>query len=310
MIMKDGKAGLARVLPVATILGLTMSILVLCFAVATAHATDIEEISKAGVLRHLGIPYANFVTGGGDGMDVELMKLFAKHLGVRYQFVKTDWSDIFGDLTGQRVKAKGDDVERLGSVPIKGDVAANGITVLPWREKVVNFSRATFPNQVWLVARADSPVKPIKPTRNVEKDIAATKKVLKNRSLLGKTSTCLDPSLYDIVSTGASIKLFQGGLNEIAPALVNGEADLTLLDVPDALVALQKWPGKIKVIGPISDRQDMSVAFPKNSPDLLKEFNLFLEKSKADGTFFRVTKKYYPFVLDYFPDFYQGVNKQ
>lgn len=307
--MKKGRTGNLRKVAVSMIHNVLLMFLFCFLFSASVNATGIDDIKKVGVLRHLGIPYANFVTGGGDGMDVELMELFAKHLGVRYQFVKTDWQDIFGDLTGKKVVAKGNDIEVIGTVPVKGDVAANGITVLPWREKAVNFSKPTFPNQVWLVARADSPVKPIKPVKNINNDVAATKKLIKGRSLLGKTDTCLDPSLYDLESTGAHIKLFKGGLNEVAPALLNGEADLTLLDVPDALVALQKWSGKIKVIGPISEIQDMSVAFSKDSPELLKAFNSFMEKCKADGTFVRLTKKYYPFVFDYFPEFYKGMTK-
>jgi hypothetical protein len=34
---------------------------------------------------------------------------------------------------------------------------AIGFTVLPWREKVLLYSAPTFPSQVLLVARADSP---------------------------------------------------------------------------------------------------------------------------------------------------------
>jgi ABC-type amino acid transport substrate-binding protein len=262
-------------------------------------------VKKNGVLRHLGIPYANFITGSGDGMDVELMMLFAKHLGVKYEFVKTDWSEIFGDLTGKKVKPKGDNIEIIGSVPVKGDVAANGITVLPWRQKIVDFSVATFPNQVWLIARADSPVKPIKSSDHISTDIAAVKKIIAGQPLLGKAATCLEPSLYGLEKITDKISLFEGSLNEMAPAIINGKADLTLLDVPDALVALQKWPGKIKIIGPVSEMQDMAVAFSKDSPELRKEFNKFLNKSKRDGSYFRIVKKYYPFVPDYYPEFFK-----
>ena len=91
---------------------------------------DLNDIKKQGVLRHLGIHYANFITGSGDGMDVELIKLFAKHLGVKYEFVKTDWDQIYGDLSGNKVKkAKGDNVVFVGETPIRGDLIANGLTV-------------------------------------------------------------------------------------------------------------------------------------------------------------------------------------
>jgi len=49
----------------------------------------------------------------------------------------------------------------------------------------------------------------------------------------------------------------QGKLNEIAAAMLNKEAEMTILNVPDALVALDKWKGKIKIIGPVSDKQGM-----------------------------------------------------
>ena len=54
----------------------------------SSSGADLPEINKRGVLRHLGVPYANFVTGSGDGLDVELVTLFAQHLGVKYEYVK------------------------------------------------------------------------------------------------------------------------------------------------------------------------------------------------------------------------------
>jgi ABC-type amino acid transport substrate-binding protein len=270
---------------------------------ARAAATDLDEVKAAGVLRHLGIPYANFVTGAGDGMDVELMQLFAKRLGVRYEYVKTDWGIAFGDLTGRKIKAHGDDIEILAEVPIKGDVLANGVTVIPWRQRVVDFGGVTFPNQVWLVSRADSLVSPIRPTKSLVDDIVSTKSVMKDKSLMGKVGTCLDPSLYDIEKTGAKISLFDGSLNELAPAIIANQAELTLLDVPDALVALQKWPGEMKIIGPVSEEQDMAPAFRKDSPRLRAEFDAMLAEMRADGSFAALVNKYYPFVSDYFPHF-------
>jgi ABC-type amino acid transport substrate-binding protein len=169
----------------------------------------------------------------------------------------------------------------------------------------VNYSLPTFPTQVWLIARADSPLKPIKPSGDVDQDIAATKKLLKGHSLLGKGSTCLDPALYHLDQTGAKVKLFPGGLNELAPAVINGESELTLLDVPDALIALEKWPGKVKVIGPLSQIQSMGAAFPKDSPQLREAFNRFLKKCREDGTYQRLVKKYYPAVFNYYPKFFQ-----
>jgi ABC-type amino acid transport substrate-binding protein len=290
--------------PLISVLSCLLLLITVVFPLK-AYSQDLDEIKQRGVVRHLGIPYANFVTGSGDGMDVELVKLFAAQIGVRYEYVKTDWDDAIGDLTGTMVRPKGDGVEVVAMVPVKGDLIANGMTVIRWREQVVRYSAATFPNQVWLVARSDSPLKPIKPSGNLEKDIAAVKFLIRDKSILCKTNTCLDPSLYNLGATGAKVMLFKGALNELAPAVLNGEAEATLLDVPDALVALQKWPGKIKVIGPVSGVQDMAVAFRKDSPKLHEAFNQFLATTRKNGTLQRIALKYYPFVIDYYADFFK-----
>ena len=53
-----------------------------------AIARDLKEIKQDGVLRHLGVPYANFVDGADNGLDVELMRLFAKELGSEVKNIK------------------------------------------------------------------------------------------------------------------------------------------------------------------------------------------------------------------------------
>ncbi len=288
---------------------LTFRLCLILFLVAvflgTALAGDLPDVKKRGVLRHLGIPYANFVTGSGDGLDVELMKLFAKHLNVKYAYVKTDWDYVMGDLTGKKVIVKGEEVEFTQDMPIKGDVIACGMTWLPWRQKVVDYSLPTFPTQVWLVARADSPLKPIVPSRDLAKDITVVREKLKGHAVLGKANTCLDPKLNRLEETGADVKVFKGGLNELAPAIINGEAETTILDVPDALIALEKWPGKVKVIGPVSPVQEMGCGFAKTSPSLRQAFNDFYKKLRKDGTYRHLVEQYYPAVFAHYPEFFK-----
>ena len=269
-----------------------------------AQANDLDKIRESGVLRHLGIPYANFITGQGDGLSVEIMQLFAKYLGVEYRFVRSSWADVFGDLTGRKVKPVGDDVKFLGKTEIRGDVIANGLTMLAWREKVINYSAPTFPTQVWCVVRADFPAKPIVSSGNVDEDIKAVKELLRGHRVMGKDGTCLAPGLYGIESIVAEAFSFPGGLNDIAPALIKGEAEVALLDVPDSLVALEKWPGKIKVLGPLSPEQVMAAGFRKDSPELLKAFNEFYTELKRSGEYLRLVKKYYPAVFKYYNEFF------
>lgn len=298
--MKHGK----RVLPCMRTLVCMIAMLVI-FSVGYAYGADLTEIKERGVLRHLGVPYANFVTGSGDGLDVELVQLFAKHLDVKYEYIKTNWKNVIPDLAGKKVRPKGKDIEILGDAPVRGDIIANGLTILPWRKKIVDYSTPTFPTQVWLIARADSPIKPIKPSGNISKDIPAVKALLRGHSVLGVPNTCLDPSLYGLKETGADVRLFDGNLNELAPAIINRDAETTILDVSDALGALEKWPGKIKVIGPVSHMQEMGCGFRKASPLLRDAFNRFFQECKKGGTYLRLVKKYYPAVFRYYPEFFK-----
>ncbi|MEY2689023.1 MAG: hypothetical protein RL375_3221, partial [Pseudomonadota bacterium] len=66
-------------------------LLVLCATALAASAADLKDIRERGVLRHLGIRYANFVTASDTGLDVEIVKGFAAHLGVRYELVHTNF---------------------------------------------------------------------------------------------------------------------------------------------------------------------------------------------------------------------------
>ena len=240
-------------------------------------------------------------------MDVELTQLFAKYLGVKYEYVMTDWGTVIPDLIGKKIKVTNGIVELQEAVPIKGDLVANGFTVLPWRQQAVDFSTPTFPSQIWLIARAESKIRPIKPTGNIEKDIELTRALLKGQSLLTLEKTCLDPSLYKFAETGASVVCFKGKLNEIAPALLNGDAELTILDVPDALIAMEKWRGKLKILGPITQKQQMGAGFPKDSPKLRETYNTFLKQAQHNGTYLALVKKYYPTASRFFPDFFKGM---
>jgi ABC-type amino acid transport substrate-binding protein len=283
-------------------------ILISCMLSGKALSRDLPEIIQSGVLRHLGIPYANFVTGSGDGLDVELMQGFADHLGVSYEYIQTDWQHAFGDLTGRHARRGETGAELLEETPIKGDIIANGMTMLPWREDVVDFSNPTFPSAVWLIARAESTLQPIRPSGDLDEDISMVKASLDGHSVLALESTCLDPALYRMSETRADVRLptQKLKLNEMAPAILNQDAEATLLDVPDALIALEKWPGQLKVIGPISKSQLMGAGFRKDSPKLREAFNRYLKEIRSNGNYKHLVEKYYPSVFLYYYDFFTG----
>jgi ABC-type amino acid transport substrate-binding protein len=97
-------------------------------------------------------------------------------------------------------------------------------------------------------------------------------------------------------------------LNEMVPAMLNKEAELTLLDVPDAILDLRKWAGRIKILGPISGQQILATAFPKDAPVLRDQFNAYLRDIKESGAYDQMVDKYYPGIRRFFPEFFVKTN--
>jgi len=123
-------------------------------------------------------------------------------------------------------------------------------------------------------------------------------------------NSCLDPRLYDIEGKGYPLHRFtkSNNLNDIVPAVVKGESEMSLLDVPDLIVAMEKWGGQIKVIGPISEPQLMGAGFRKTSPALRQAFDEFVAQLQKDGTYMGLVKKYYRAAPRYHPEFFKNVS--
>ena len=286
-------------------------VFLLCLLTAwglSGNAQDLAEIRERGVLRHLGVPYAKFVTGSGEGLDVEIVQRFAKHLGVRYEYVPSDWDNVIQDLIGSNLEYK-PVMHATGSRPILGDVIGNGLTILPNRQRVIDYSVPTFPSAVWLLARSDLKIKPIIPSGDLATDIKATKAKLSQGRTFVMDNSCLDPKLHGIEGKNYQLQRFtkSASVNDIVPALLKKESEMTLLDVPDIMVAMEKWSGQIKVLGPISEEQRMAVAFRKTSPALRQSFNEFFAKLQEDGTYMRLIKKYYRSATRYLPDYFRDL---
>lgn len=276
------------------------------FSGLSVQAADLAEIRERGVLRHIGIRYANFVTDKGQGLDVEIVQGFARHIGVRYELVYSDFYNVVRDLLGQDVVRDGDKVSLTGSHPVKGDMIATGFTILPWREAVLLFSRPTFPSQVLLVTRTESPMRPVARQSSLAREIEATHKLIGRKSLLVMERTCLDPANYGLKGVGLDLRMHTAStdLHDMVPAMLRGEAELTLLDVPDVVLDLQRWAGRIKVLGPISEHQDLAAAFPRSSPALRDAFDAYFQGIRASGEYDRLVNKYYPGIRRYFPQFF------
>ena len=99
---------------------------ILVFFQVTATLADLKSIRDKGVIRHLGVRYARFVSGSGDGFSTDLIKGFANELGVRYEYVETSWQSVITDLTGKTYRIVNGKVETTGEGPIKAMSSQTG----------------------------------------------------------------------------------------------------------------------------------------------------------------------------------------
>lgn len=130
---------------------------------------------------------------------------------------------------------------------------------------------------------------------------------MSGQHVLAMEDSCLDPNLYNLYGKNIDMILptRKRNLNEMVPAILNKDAENTLLDVADTLIALEKWPGQIKVIGPVSESQKMAAGFRKSSPKLREAYNQYLTIIKSDGTYQHLVEKYYPSVFDFYHDYFK-----
>lgn len=265
-----------------------------------AKAQDLYEIQNSGVLRHIGAPYGNFIIAPDkkksieySGFSIDLVRLYAKSIGVNYEFVESaDVHTMLEDLIGTEFSFQQSEPFQIKfgkKFTPKGDVIETGLTILDWRKRIVNFSDSTFRSKIWLVGHK-SMHKKLPPNFNQFNRVQVLEFASKFQ-VIGQANTSLDPSLYGI----EKFQEFDGSINDYINLVMNlKENKLAVLDFPDAIITLRKAPEKLIVIGELSGPQFMAAAFRKESPKLLESFNNFLKEIKKNGTYDRLVKRYYP----------------
>ena len=160
------------------------------------------------------------------------MQLFAKELGVRYEYVQTNWNDVIGDLTGRKIRYK-PSVQEVGSRPIRGDVIANGMTIPAPAPEAARLLRPHLPSAVWLLARPTSRSRRSSPAAAGSRTSRPPRPGWRRHHLRdGQLLPRPDP----LRSRGKGLKLkrFTGStnINDVVPAMLKRESDMTSSTCP------------------------------------------------------------------------------
>lgn len=257
------------------ILAIMISLLVVVFAVGCGtQTTKVEEVKKQTLLETIKksgkikvgtegtYPPFTFKSEKGEleGFDVDIINEIAKRLGVKAEFVPTEWKAMFAGLDSERF-----------------DVIANQVTINSERQAKYDFSVPYTVSGGQVIVNKD--------TADIT-DIA---------DLKGRKVGVTQGSNWDEIAkkAGASIQYYKGA-NEIFADLAAKRIEATVNDRLFVAEYLLKNPNQqLKVAGKSFDSSQMGLAFRKGSPELIEAVNKALKEIQTDGTFLKISQKWF-----------------
>jgi cystine transport system substrate-binding protein len=238
-------------------------------AVSPVFAADeFAQIKSSGVFR-IGTEgtYAPFTyhdeSGKLTGFDVEIGTQIAQRIGVKPQFVEGKWDGLIAGL----------DVNRY-------DAVINEVAVTDARKAKYDFSDPYIASHAALIVRSDNS------TIKTFDDLKGKKSANTLTSNFGKIAA----------SHGAEVIPVQG-FNESIDLLTAGRVDATVNDSLSFLDFKKHKPNakvKIATLDTSPESSDKSaVLIRKGSPELVAAINKALADMKKDGTYAKISQKYF-----------------
>ena len=236
--------------------------LVLCLSLTACGAkgptlADVKEAGKMTVATSPDFPPFESLEGNEVvGIEVEIMKLVAKDLGVEIEFVQMDFDSVL-----------------VGIEAAKYDCAMSGITVTAEREKNMRFTSPYYNAAQVIVVKADSAIK--------------SKADLADKTVSVQTGTTADQGCQD---EGINVQAFAANADAKA-ALTTGKVDAWVVDNLTAIQMVAEGDGLV-VLEEKMTEEPYAFAFAFGSEDLVAEINKIQAKLIADGTVEQIFTNY------------------
>jgi len=225
----------------------------------------LQQIKDRGTLK-IGTEgtYAPFTyhdkNGKLTGFDVDIAREVAKRLGVKADFVETKWDGMIAGLDSKRF-----------------DSVFNEVAATPDRKVKYDFSTPYIVSKAVLIVRKDN---------NTIKSFADLKGKRSAQSLTSNLSKIAKKNGANIVSTD--------GFNQSVDLLKSGRADATVNDSLSFLDLQRQQPNiPLKVVAEQSNGSASEVMMRKGNKDLVKAIDKALADMKKDGTYLKISKKYF-----------------
>lgn len=223
-----------------------------------AHAQDNAVLRVA---TDATFPPMEFIENGKrTGFDVELVEAMAKTMGKRVEWTDIDFKGLIPGLVSRRF-----------------DMAVSGIYITPERRKVVDFTEPYYVGG--LVALVKSGNTAIHAPADLNGKKVSVQVGTKSVSFLRDTY----PQVQR-VEVEKNQEMFN--LVEI------GRADAAVTGKPAAMQYV-KTRGGLRMVEQQLTTEEYGMAVRKDTPELTRALNAALAKVKADGTYARLTQKWF-----------------
>lgn len=226
--------------------------LTLTFTSCGAKGKTLAQVKEAGELVVATSPdFPPFESLEGDevvGIEVEILKLICKELGVELKIEQMDFDSVL-----------------IGVQAAKYDCGMSGITVTPAREKNMLFTDAYYVAAQVIVVKEDSTIK--------------GKADLKDKKVSVQTGTTADEGCTD---EGLDVQAFAANADAKA-ALTTGKVDAWVVDNLTAMQMVEEGDG-LKILDENMTEEPYAFAFAFGSEDLVEEINKILGELIEDGT--------------------------
>ncbi|KAH0444868.1 cystine ABC transporter substrate-binding protein [Paraburkholderia fungorum] len=254
------KFGLLKKMLVAGLIGAS-------FTAVTAHADDLlDQVKQRGTLR-IGLegtfPPFNSKAPSGElvGYDVDIAKAVAARLGVKPEFVTTEWSGIIAGLQAN-----------------KFDVIVNQVGITDARKQVLDFSPAYTYSAAQLIQRKDD-----------------TRQFKSLDDLKGKKlGVGLGTNYMDMAKSvpGIDVKTYPGA-PEYLRDLAAGRLDAALNDRLMLAYLMKNSQLPLRTGATLGAGNPSGIPFRKGNPKFAKAIDDAMAQLEADGTFSKISDKWF-----------------
>lgn len=236
----------------------------------SSNKTLLDQVKQSGKLK-VGImgtyPPYNFMNDKHeiDGFDADIAKEVSKRIGVKAEFVPTEWSGMIEGLQ------KG-----------KFDVVISQMTITDERKNAMDFSQPYMDNPVNIIVRDDNntihSLQDLK-GKKVGVGLGTNDETYLRKEVLPKVGD------FQIVTYNDAITSLMD--------LNTGRIDATINNIYALKPMVDKNHYKIKAVGEPIKVDHAGIAIRKGNPELLNAIDKALTEMKSDGTYNTIFKKWF-----------------